>query len=322
MNRVQIAVVCFLLSIVIAPAGRAQSQALLPAADAAASSGESASADALSASYASADAPSSGYPSTGAQDSDGGVFHDWFSMVSKTQSEQPHWMTPVATVTPRLEQEYRYDIFWQTNAAGVTAENYGGSKGLEVIPWKNVEVIFIEPPYIVHNASGVLDGLGDFQILTKYRIVARNEESGNFILTAFFQVSFPTGQYKNGSTNHIITPTIAYGKGHKKLDLQGTFGVTLPTGNTSTIGRSYLWNDAFQYHVMKRLWPELEVNYTHFQEGPNDGKTQVFMTPGVVFGRFPIHKRLAIAVGGGFQIATTHFHSNNHNGIFTVRFPF
>lgn len=42
----------------------------------------------------------------------------------------------------------------------------------------------------------------------------------------------------------------------------------------------------------------------------------------VIFGRFPIYKRLAIAVGGGFQIATTHFHTNNHNGIFTVRFPF
>jgi hypothetical protein len=25
---------------------------------------------------------------------------------------------------------------------------------------------------------------------------------------------------------------------------------------------------------------------------------------------------------GGFQIATNQFHRNNHNGIFTVRFPF
>jgi len=27
-----------------------------------------------------------------------------------------------------------------------------------------------------------------------------------------------------------------------------------------------------------------------------------------------------ITVGGGIQIATTHFHRNNHNGIFSVRF--
>ena len=29
-----------------------------------------------------------------------------------------------------------------------------------------------------------------------------------------------------------------------------------------------------------------------------------------------------MSVGGGFQIATSHFYRNNHNGIFTIRFPF
>ena len=251
----------------------------------------------------------------------GGFLNDWFNMVTETQSKQPHWITPVVTVTPRLEQEYRFDIFWQPNAEGVVTENYGGSKGLEIIPWKSVEVIFIQPPYLVHNAPKVQDGWGDFQILTKYRITARNEESGNYILTAFFQASFPTGQFKNGSTNHIITPTIAYGKGYGRFSLQGTFGVTLPTGNTKVIGRMYPWNNVIQYHIWK-AWPEVEVNYTYFQQGPNDGKTQVFLTPGIVFGRFRIHKRVAFVFGGAFQIATTHFHTNNHNGILTLRLPF
>jgi hypothetical protein len=35
---------------------------------------------------------------------------NWFSLVSQTQAEQPHWITPLATTTPRLEQEFRYDI--------------------------------------------------------------------------------------------------------------------------------------------------------------------------------------------------------------------
>jgi hypothetical protein len=42
-------------------------------------------------------------------------------MVSKTQAEQPHWITPVNTTTPRLEQEFRYDIQWQTHNSRVTA---------------------------------------------------------------------------------------------------------------------------------------------------------------------------------------------------------
>jgi hypothetical protein len=74
--------------------------------------------------------------------------------------------------------------------------------------------------------------------------------------------------------------------------------------------------------VSKKLWPEIETNYTRFQDGPNRGKTQVFMTPGILFGNFHVGKRLSLNLGGGFQVATTRFHVNNHNGIFTVRFPF
>jgi hypothetical protein len=73
--------------------------------------------------------------------------------------------------------------------------------------------------------------------------------------------------------------------------------------------------------MYKKLWPEVEINYTHFMDGPNDGKNQAFITPGILFGRFHLYQRLALTSGGGFQIAATHFHTNN-NGILTVRFPF
>src|SRR5438445_253806 len=54
---------------------------------------------------------------TSAQD---GYFADWFARVDKTKDEQPHWVTPLATTTPRLEEEYRYEQLWQTNAKGIT----------------------------------------------------------------------------------------------------------------------------------------------------------------------------------------------------------
>lgn len=255
--------------------------------------------------------------------SDPGFFASWFQRVDKTQAEQPHWATPLATTTPRLEEEFRYDILRQTNNAGVTTENYGGAKGLELIPLEHVEVILVAPPaYIVHNNPLVKDGFGDWGFLVKYRLLSANEEHGNYILTAFFQMTVPTGQYKNGATNAIITPTIAYGKGFGPFDIQGTFGATLPTGNEAVIGHTYPWNNAFQYHLYRKFWPEVEVNYTHFQDGANNGKTQVFMTPGLVIGRLHLWKRLALTVGGGFQIATAHFHTSNHNGIISVRFPF
>ena len=262
-------------------------------------------------------------PTSASSATNSGYFADWFKRVDSTQAQQPHWATPLATTTPRLEEEFRYDILWQTSNSGVTTENYGGAKGLELIPASRIEVILVGPPaFVVHNNPAVKNGFGEWGFLVKYRILSSNEEHGNYILTAFFQTTFPTGQYSNGATDSIITPTIAYGKGFGDFDVQGTFGVTLPTGNEAKIGHSYLWNNAFQYHLDRRFWPEVEMNYTHFQDGPNNAKTQVFLTPGLVIGRIHIWKRVAFTVGGGFQIATTQFHTNNHNGILSVRFPF
>src|SRR5919109_515960 len=80
-----------------------------------------------------------------------GYFGDWFAGVDKTKNEQPHWVTPIATTTPRLEEEYRYDQLWQMNARGITTDNYDGGKGLELIPFEKVELIFNAPPYVAHN---------------------------------------------------------------------------------------------------------------------------------------------------------------------------
>jgi len=258
-----------------------------------------------------------------------GFLTDWFDMVSKTQAEQPHWITPLATTTPRLEQEFRYDIQWQTHNSGVTTDNYGVSKGLEIIPAKNLEVILAVPPYIVNNPDSPQNGFGDWQFLVKYRIAAGNEEHGNYILTAFYQMSFPTGQYQEGALSPIITPTIAYGKGYKNFDVQGTLGFSLPTGNVSEIGHNLLWNNTFQYRIFRKIWPEVEVNLNQYRGGngsvvptAHPGKTLVYLTPGLVLGRFNLWHRLAFTAGGGFEIATTSFHPTNHIPILSIRFPF
>jgi hypothetical protein len=92
--------------------------------------------------------------------------------------------------------------------------------------------------------------------------------------------------------------------------------------DTNILGRNYAWNNTFQYRLFRKIWPEVELNSTFFQDGPNDGRKQTFATPGLVLGRYRLFGRVGFTVGGGYQIATTHFHTNNHNGIFTVRFPF
>ena len=74
--------------------------------------------------------------------------------------------------------------------------------------------------------------------------------------------------------------------------------------------------------MLCKIWPEVELNSSFFQDGKNDGKKQTFVTPGLVLGRFHLGGPVGFTVGGGFQIAATHFHTSNHNGILSLRFPF
>jgi hypothetical protein len=56
-------------------------------------------------------------------------------------------MTPLVTVTPRLEQESRADLFGQTQGNATHIDNFGGSKGLELITSYDTELILGFPPY-------------------------------------------------------------------------------------------------------------------------------------------------------------------------------
>ena len=126
--------------------------------------------------------------------------------VTATQGAQPHWITPLVTVTPRLEQEFRSDFVRQTNAKLYDTWNLGNSKGLEIIPFRRIELLFNLPPFFDHD-TGAKDGFGDVSFNSKLRILSRNEEHGNYILTAYLAATVPTGKNGNGSCCAVVTPS-------------------------------------------------------------------------------------------------------------------
>src|SRR2546428_6744076 len=150
------------------------------------------------------------------QDNDGGYFRNWFGRSDKAKEEQPHWMTTIGTVTTRLEQEVREDFLWQPRPNGRYLTNYGGQKGLELIPTENTEIIIGIPTYQMlrtPNKPFKEVGWADENLLLKYRFLAANEEHGNYILTGFLGMTLPTGS-EEFTTKHIVyTPTLAAGKG-------------------------------------------------------------------------------------------------------------
>lgn len=244
----------------------------------------------------------------------------WQDRATATQNAQPHWVTPLVTVTPRLEQEFRTDFLREITPTRTDTWIYGNGKGLELIPARHIELLFNVPPYIQHNTRAK-DGFGDTTFLLKYRLFARNEEAGNAIVTAFVGGSIPTGSYSNGSTDASVTPTLAIGKGLGRFDAQSTAGAALPVANSDKLGRPIGWNTALQYRVNPHWWPEVEFNSTFFEGGPNDGKIQNFVTPGLI-GRWKLHNRLGVTVGAGMQIASSHYHAYNHGLVISARMPF
>lgn len=259
---------------------------------------------------------------SGSPQGSGGPFVDtWLSMVSKTQAEQPHWVTPLVTVTPRLEQEFRYDITG-TEKYGVITDVFGGGKGLEIIPTDRIEVILGLPAYNSQDTAGGKTGFSDETFLVKYRLFASNEAHSNQILTFFFGLSVPTGSPNFTNSHTIITPTLAYGKGFGRFDVQSTLSVGLPVGGVHTLGRPVAWNTTLQEHVSRFIWPELEFNSTFWNTGEHAGKRQLFVTPGLCVGRIPLHNRVGLTMGVGLQVAATKFHTYDHAVIFSFRLPF
>ena len=254
-------------------------------------------------------------------------FSDWEGRATATQSKQPGWSSPLIGSYPMLVQAFRADFTRQIAPALTPTWNYGGSRGLYLIPGFNSEVDVYFPPFIEHNTAIGKDGFGDVSFNFKYRFLSGNKKHGNYMLSAQLGATIPTGSYSNGSTDASVTPALLAGKGFGKFDVISALGGTLPTGDTDKLGRSIAWNTTAQYRIHKYFWPEVEANLTHYIGAKNDGKTQNFLSPGITTGKFKLRpsderSRLGLTFGAGIQIATTQFHSYNHEFASTARFMF
>ena len=206
---------------------------------------------------------------------DESFFSNWLDNVSATQELQPHWMTALVTVTPRLEQEFRADFSEAFKPKGVTIDNFGNGKGLELIPSTNTEIIIGVPAYEDRWKKGAkVDGWSDESFLLKYRLLTANEENGNYIVTAFLGYNAGTGSTVF-TNNSYITPTIAAGKGwgtrESGFSIQSTFGYSHQVAGLVTSSSAtpplYTWNTVLQGHIGK-FWPEIESSYQHWNNRP------------------------------------------------------
>ena len=232
-----------------------------------------------------------------------------------------------------LEQRVRFDLSEQHAGNGANTTVSDGGRGLDLIISGTNEIQIAAPPYDIRstpNGKGDLNGFGDWAFVrVKQRLASSPESGGNYFVTAWLQAQAPIGI--PGLTNSVWTllPTLAFGKGWGDFDIQATVGGVLPTANVAKLGDQIQTNVAFQYHLLKVLWPELEVNWTYFASGQRGGLNQVFLTPGLVIGRFKLAEGVAFTWGVGYQFAVSpEYRPNpltpayNHAWLLTARFNF
>ena len=238
---------------------------------------------------------------------------------------QPAWMGPLIQGDSRLSQSLRLSFANSYTSAGTQTTNYGNGHTLSVIEGNRVQFNLMVPAYVQNNSASMKDGFGDAMVEAKYRIASGNAQHGNYALTAMLTESLPTGSYRNGSPSAVYYPTLAAGKMWGRFDVQTTLGGSMPTGKIWGQGRSVDWNTTAQVLVGSHLWVDGEDNATYNFGGPDDGMTENFLTPAA----FYVIRRKAwkpthaiFVLGGGMQIATSRFHTCNHNLIPELRMLF
>jgi hypothetical protein len=273
-----------------------------------------------------ADEPAS--PASGSQSSFvSQFFSDWLERAEQARATEPQWVSPLVTVTPRLEQNLlRFDQSWQDLPQG--AEQSVSGPKIKLIPLESFEVDLGAPSYMArsnydkkHQRQDV-DNWGDASFLVKYRLLSADEAGGSYIVTFFTGVTVPTGSKSFSTGTTVFSPTIAMGKGWGNFDIQSTLGVSVPDGGMDRLGTPLSFNTALQYCVLAKIWPELEFNYAWWPNGQKTGENSLSLTPGILFGRFPIWRTLNYTVGTGVQVAVTRHRSSDLNWILSARLAF
>ena len=239
----------------------------------------------------------------------------WSERVAGARASQPHWSSPLVTTTALLEQRVRFDLARQQAGNGTDTTLFGNDKGLDLIVSDTNELQIAAPPYYIRSGAPAaaagkpiepLSGFGDWSFLRiEQRLASSPDSEGDYVLTAWLQILAPSGIQRLTNNSWEYLPTLAFGKGWGRFDVQATVGAVLPASHVDVIGHQIQTNVAFQYHVGQMFWPELEVNWTYYADGQRGGLNQVYLTPGLVLGRFALGDALQLTLGAGYQVAAS-----------------
>jgi len=237
---------------------------------------------------------------------------------------QPTWMGPLIQSDARLSQAVKVSVSY-ANVTGGQVISYGNNHGVSLLGGQRFQLDINPPSYFQNHSTGMPDGFGNASTQLKYRIASGNSEHGNFAVTAALCRSFGGGYQQNGMLTDAWFPKLLAGKAFGRFVVQSALNGVLPTGRIAEQGRAIEWNSTAQLHANAHAYIDIENNLTWLAGGPDDGKTENFVTPAgfLVVRRKSWEPTHAVVVfDAGMQIATSSFHLYNHNLISELRILF
>jgi hypothetical protein len=261
-----------------------------------------------------------GSPAAGAQS----WYQNFRSRNAAMADVQPTWMGPLIQSDARLGQAAKVSV---SNASvnGALVTSYGNNHGVSLLGGRRFQFDFNPPSYFHASSPAVADGFGNASTQVKYRIASGNAQHGNYALSAALCRSFGGGYGQNGMLTDAYFPKLLAGKAWGRFVVQSALNGVLPTGKIAAQGRAIEWNSTAQLRTGTHAYFDIEDNLTWLKGGPDDGRTQNFVTPaGFLLVRRkawePTHA--VFAFDAGIQIATSSFHLYNHNVVTEMRILF
>jgi hypothetical protein len=191
---------------------------------------------------------------------------------------QPMWMGPLIQSDARLTQAVKVSVS-NANVMGDQVISYGNNHGVSLLGGRRFQLDINPPSYFQNHSAAMADGFGNASTQLKYRIASGNAQHGDFAVTAALCRSLGGGYQQNGILTDAWFPKVLTGKAFGRFVIQSALNGVLPPGRIAEQGRAIEWNSTAQWHAGAHAYVDLEDNVTWFAGGPDDGKTQNFVTP-------------------------------------------
>lgn len=239
---------------------------------------------------------------------------------------QPDMACPFLVFCPFLTQGNKEQFTRQELPTGAHPWNLGGGFGPLFVLSPRFLIAPTIPKYMLNNNPAIANGFGDAAVMTQGRLFSGNKDHGNYTVDMAMQHTWTTGNGRNGNPSATSSYWLAAGKAFGVYDVQSSVGLTAPAkAGVAIIGHPVSWNTAAQMRITRLLWLDVESNTTFYRGGTHPGQVQSFVTPGLIArGIHPkgFGPRNRLVFGAAMEVATTHFHTSNHNLVLDWKFSF